>query len=605
MPQLLFEIGVEELPAAACYEAERQLPDLVRRHLGADPSRLFIGPRRLAALVEDLPERTADEWVKGPPVALRERAAAGFARKHGLDAEQLEERDGFLWARRPGVALADVFEQRLHAIVGGLAFSKSMTWGAPFRFSRPVRWLCALLDDEALLGRTTRGHRFTHGELELASAGAYAETLRGALVEPDAEERRRVIVGALDELGEWRDPLGKLAEVVHMVEWPLVHASSFDETYLRLPERLIVTAMQSHQRYFPLGGNRFALVANGGDAAVTVPGYTRVLEARLDDASFTFDRDVAVGIEGLADRLATITFFEGGGSFANKTERVVALVRELGGDEDALEAARLAKADQAAELVREFPDLEGHIGATYARLAGASDAVATAIDEHYLPDAADAPLPSTAAGRVVAAADKLDTLDVSFGLGHRPTGSRDPYGLRRAAIGVCRLADEGGLRVERRLLDEDVREFVEERYEGLLDVAVEFVRAARGAPLEAVGDVPALARLLAQLDEERLAAIHEIYTRAARIVGAAADDGAVDAALLSEPAERELFDAVAALDGSADVDELVALSPVVERFFTDVLVMDPDERLRANRLRLLRDVRDAVGRLGRLSELPL
>src|SRR5207253_8764648 len=218
---------------------------------------------------------------------------------------------------------------------------------------------------------------------------------------------------------------------------------------------------------------------------------------RLDDASFTFERDVASGIERLAERLGGITFFAGAGSFADKSERLRDLVGKLGGGEASLEAARLAKADQASELVREFPDLEGHIGAEYARLAGYPEAVCAAIEEQYLPDSAGGPLPETEAGKVVAAADKLDTLTVAFSLGHRPTGSRDPYGLRRAAIGLARLAVEGGLRIEGAMLEQDVRDFVEERLEGLLDVPVEFVRAARAGAADHLGAVAEPARFLA------------------------------------------------------------------------------------------------------------
>ncbi len=392
-----------------------------------------------------------------------------------------------------------------------------------------------------------------------------------------------------------------------MVEWPIVFGSEFDERFLRLPERVIVTAMQSHQRYFPLGANRFAVVAAGGDVDVTRPGYTQVLEARLEDAAFTFDRDVAVGIEELARRLERITFIEGGGTFADKAARLVELVERLGGGDDARKAARLAKADQASELVREFADLEGVIGAEYARLAGQPEAVCRAIAEQYLPDGADAPLPETEAGRVLSAADKIDTLTVSFSLGHRPTGSRDPYGLRRAAIGLCRLAVEGGLTIPHDVLAPEVREFVEERLEGYLDVPVEFVRAALQSDRPDLGAVAAHARFLAQQD---LAAVHEVYTRAARIVGDAADDEPVDDSLLKEPAEQELAEAVRAQpEPGTPAEELlewaVALAPVVATFFEDVLVMDPDERVKANRLRLLRDVRRAVGRLGDLSQIPL
>ena len=476
------------------------------------------------------------------------------------------------------------------------------------RFARPVRWFCEKLDGETLAGSgTSFGHRFTHGELDIASAQEYADALRAANVEPDAAERRRLIVEALDALGEWHDPLGKLEEVVYMVEWPLVFGSEFDERFLRLPERVIVTAMQSHQRYFPLGENRFAVVAAGGDVDVIRPGYTQVLDARLEDAAFTFDRDVAVGVDELAGRLDRITFIEGGGTFADKTARLVELVGQLGGDEHAREAAKLAKVDQASELVREFAELEGVIGAEYARLAGYPDDVCIAIAEHYLPDAADAPLPSTRAGRVLSAADRIDTLTVSFSLGHRPTGSRDPYGLRRAAIGLCRLAVEGGVPVSHELLAPDVREFVEERLEGLLDVPVEFVRAALQSEQPDIGAVAAQAQFLAVHD---LAAVHEVYTRAARIVGDAADDEPVDDSLLKEPAEQQLAEAVRAQPqaGTSNdrlLDWAVALAPVVAQFFDDVLVMDPDERVKANRLRLLRDVRRAVGRLGDLSQIPL
>ena len=278
------------------------------------------------------------------------------------------------------------------------------------------------------------------------------------------------------------------------MEWPTVLEGSFDERFLELPSRVVETAMQAHQRYFPLPGNRFGFVANGGDPDTVRRGNERVLEGRLEDAAFTFQRDVGDGIETLAQRLASITFFQGAGTYADKTERLVALVRELGGGASALEAARLAKADQAAELVREFPELEGHIGAEYARLAGAPEAVCIAIDEHYLPDGAEAPLPSTEAGRLVAAADKLDTLRTAFGLGHKPTGSRDPYALRRAAIGLVRLAIEGDVALP--LGDPDVRGFVEERLEGMLGVPVEVVRAARGAGREDLREVAALARFL-------------------------------------------------------------------------------------------------------------
>jgi glycyl-tRNA synthetase beta chain len=473
-----------------------------------------------------------------------------------------------------------------------------------------------MLNATRILGERSYGHRFSSGPLEIADAGGYAEALRAAGVEPDSEERRKQVVGALDGLGEWADPHGVLAEVVYLVESPVVLDCSFDERYLQLPSRVVETTIQHHIRAFPLGGNRFAFVANGGDPDTVRGGVENVVGGRLEDASFTFERDVKVGIDALAGRLGAITFFHGAGSFADKTERLAKLVEALGGGEAALEAARLAKADQASELVREFPELEGHVGAEYARLAGYPEAVCAAIDEQYLPDAADAALPTTETGRVLSAADKIDTLNVSFGLGHRPTGSRDPYGLRRAAIGVGRLAIEGNLSVPRELMDPEVVEFVEERFEGLLTAPVEYVRAARKAPVRDLGGVARLAEALAALPDERFGPIHTAYTRASRLAekeqGAAEE---LEPALLVEDAEAKVAQALervdpdiaAALDAgdfNAAVEAGAELGPLLDRFFEDVLVLADDRAVRANRLRLLLNVRDTLGRLGELSQIP-
>jgi glycyl-tRNA synthetase beta chain len=616
--KLLFEIGCEELPAAAVYEAEAQLPALVERHLGVAPERLFVGPRRLAVLVPGLEGETGSTWLKGPPAALRDKAAAGFAKRHGVAVEDLEERDGFLGVAVEAESLESVLPGRLDEIVRGLRFGKTMRWDdSGVRFARPVRWTCARLDDAAVDGHgtATRGHRFTHRELELRSADAYLDALRAADVEPDAAERERQIREGLDGLGPWGDPLRKLREVVHLVEKVVVLEGTFDERFLSLPTRVIETAMQSHQRYFPLGGNRFAIVANGGDADTVRTGNETVLEGRLDDATFTFERDVSAGIEALAARLDSIVYFAEVGTYADKTKRLTKLVDRLGGGDASREAARLAKADQAAELVREFPELQGYIGAEYAGLAGFPEAVCAAIAEHYLPDSAGGPLPTTEPGRVLAAADKLDALTVSLELGHRPTGSRDPYGLRRAAIGLCRLSTEGGLTIQRDLLAGEVGEFVEERFEGLIDVPVEFVRAARAATVRDLGSVARLAQALAALPDERLEPIHTAYIRASRLAEKEEAAASLDSELLTEPAEQEVAKALeqvepeiaAALDTGdyeAAVEAGAKLGPVLDRFFEEVLVMAEDAPTRQNRLRLLLDVRDTLGSLGDLAQIP-
>jgi tetrameric-type glycyl-tRNA synthetase beta subunit len=612
MPTLLLEIGCEELPAGACKEAEAQLPVLSERELGAEPTQIFVGPRRLALLFEDVAARTADTWIKGPPEALAKKAAAGFAKKHGVKADELIVRDGFLGIERSGQPLTEVLPERLEAIVRGLAFSKSMRWDDNgIRFARPVRWRLAKLDEETVVGETSFGHRFTHGSVEIPHAREYAGRLREADVEPDAAERRRQIVEGLDAIGGWSDPAGVLEEVVYLVEKVLVLEGGFDERFLQLPEQVVVTAMQSHQRYFPLGGNRFAFVANGGDPELVLAGNENVLEGRLDDASFTFERDVRRGIDELAEHLGAITFFKGAGTFADKTDRLRRLAGELGGGEASLEAARLAKADQASELVREFPDLEGYIGAEYARLAGYPEAVVAAIEEQYLPDSAGGPLPQTEAGKVLAAADKLDTLETSFSLGHKPSGSRDPYGLRRAAIGLNRLAVEGGLEIPRALLADEVREFVEERLEGLLDVPVEYVRAAKSSSAAGLGSVARLAESLhAERESPAFEGVYTVYDRAHRLAGKSADDAApeLDRSLLREDAEVALAEGLANVSIDGDTREALesgaTLAPLMEQFFEDVLVMDEDPAVRANRLRLLLDVRDTLGRLGDFSQIP-
>jgi glycyl-tRNA synthetase beta chain len=638
LSSLLLEIGCEELPASACREAEQQLEERWLPSLGGESGSVLVGPRRLAVHVTKLPERSPDQWVKGPPEHLRERAAAGFARKHGVGVDELEVRDGFLGVTIPGRPTVEALPARLDEIVRGFSFTKSMRWDeSGLRFARPVRWICAKLDAETVEGfsGSSFGHRFTHGEVEIPHADRYVDALRAAGVEPDAGERRRLVVEGLDRIGGWSDPAGVLEEVVYLVESPLVLEGSFDERFLELPPRVVVTAMQSHQRYFPLEGNRFAFVANGGDPETVRAGNERVLSGRLDDAHFTFERDVAKGIEGLAAELDAITFVAGAGSFADKAARLVELVTELGGGEASREAARLAKADQAAELVREFPDLEGHIGAEYAALTGFPEAVCAAVDEHYLPDAADGPLPQTEPGRVLAAAEKVDNLTVAFALGQRPTGSRDPHGLRRAAIGLCRLAVEGGLAIDVEalvkrdlalLVDQqaevtddpgDVADFVLERLEGLLEVPVEFVRAARESSVTELGAVARLARTLAaEADGDAFERAYVAYERANRLAGKA--DGAagtLDPALATDEAEQALIDAlgqasprieaaVAERDFAGALAAAAELGPPVDRFFEEVLVMADDASIRANRLRLLLDVRDAVGTLGNLSQIP-
>ena len=366
----------------------------------------------------------------------------------------------------------------------------------------------------------SRGHRFLGGEARIGSASTYLEDVRGVRVVADAAERRELITEGLDQGGEWIDPMDKLAEVTYLVEWPVVLEGSFDERYLLLPPRVPITAMQSHQRYFPVAGEggglapRFLFVANGAaKPEIVIAGNEEVLVGRLEDASFAYERDLDRGIEAMLAELGRVSFLEGGGSLADKIARVGELAEPLCDRNEAgedvriavLRAAELCKADLVSRLVSEFADLQGYAGSVYARQAGEPDQVCAAVEEHYMPVDAGGALPVGEAGALLSVADKVDTVAVAFALGHQPTGSRDPYGLRRAAAGTVAIVLERGyelglpdllgmsvaglvrqgLELKRKPLEAvpDAVEFILDRVEPVLlaeGVTVEEVRAARG-----------------------------------------------------------------------------------------------------------------------------
>jgi glycyl-tRNA synthetase beta chain len=635
VPDLLVEIGCEELPAAACRQAEAQLPELLaaglaRAGLEAVERRVHVAPRRLAALAFGLPpERAAERSeVRGPREDAPEQALAGFARKHRLDPARLERRDGFVWAVSDGAAtpLEELVPDVVSGLVEGIQFSKSMRWEGG-RFSRPIRWLVVKVDDAVVpmrlaglaSGETTSGHRYEGGHTRLGTAATYLDDLRAVRAMAAAGERRAAIVAGLDGAGPWKDPGGKLDEVVYLVEWPVVLQGRFEERYLELPERVVVTAMQSHQRYFPVrrvGAElepRFLFVGNGGDPDIVRAGNEEVLVGRLDDAAFAYRRDLERGIGAMAAELGRVSFLEGSGSLADKVLRLDPIVRRIcarnGVADDvrdaAVRAAALCKADLVSGLVSEFAALEGYAGSVYARAAGEDEAVCTAIEEHHRPVDAGGELPESPAGAVLAIADKADTLAVAFRLGLEPTGSRDPYGLRRAAAGVVAIAlARGHLLDPGELVGERATAFLLDRVEPLLldeGVTVEEVRAARGSGATEPVDVAALARALHAFAGPERDAVRDAYNRCVRIA-AETPPGPLADALLQEPGERELAAALASAPQT--LAQAAALAPAVDRFFAEVLVMAPDEPVRANRLRLVANVAAALRRLGDFAQLP-
>ncbi len=462
-----------------------------------------------------------------------------------------------------------------------------------------------------------------------------------------------------------------LSEAIYLAEWPSVARGSFDERHLRLPDEVLVTAMQSHQRYFPLrdaGGGllpAFLYVSNGDPAAapLVTRGNERVLDGRLDDAEFAYDRDLAEGLPAMAERLGAVVFHEKLGSLADKAGRLGGLVAALAsgqaraagasgnGSGDSMaetlrtSAARLAKADLVSQIVIEFPVLQGTMGGLYAEAGGLGDAVARAVGEHYRPLSATAPLPATVAGALLAVADKLDNIAGAWVAGEKPSGSRDPYGLRRAAMGIVRIALEYSLRfpltgllasavdqfelqgieidaARRAAVVEETAAFVRERLQVLLlDEGLPFpsVEAAMAAPASDLASLASRARVFTamagrEVFEDAVVAYNRCSALAAKDPAAGAR--AVDPALFADDAERELhaaleaargplLDALGNLELESAVGAAAGLRPAVDRYFDAVLVMDPDEAVRANRLAQLAAVTGLIGRIGEFSRLPL
>ncbi|TLM70281.1 MAG: glycine--tRNA ligase subunit beta, partial [Actinobacteria bacterium] len=495
---LVFEIGVEEIPSAPLYAAIEQLKTdasaaLKAARLGYEHLETHGAPRRLTLYVTRLAERSEDlsERVKGPAAKAAfdadgkpTKAAEGFARSRGIDVAALELVEGddgayvYATVEQPGRAAAEVLPGLLAGVCEGIDWPKSMRWGSgETRFVRPVRWLAAVLGDDVVpvefagltAGRATYGHRFlTGGPIEIASAEQYSSVARIGLFVYDQAERARLVREGVDAAavaagGRAVVPEKTFAEVVNLVEWPTVVTGHFDTDFLEVPREVLETAMESHQRYFPVETADGALtnafiVAHNGDperSAEIVAGHERVIRARLADATFFYREDLKSPLEANVARLDTIVFQEKLGTLGRKVARMEALAGALadlaGADAgvraEAVRAAHLAKADLVSHVVVEMPALQGVMGRYYALASGEGEAVATAIVEHYRPRFAGDQVPSTAAGRLASAADKLDTIVGIFAIGQGPTGAGDPFALRRAALGILAMVTEGGLAV--------------------------------------------------------------------------------------------------------------------------------------------------------------
>ncbi|MES1945511.1 glycine--tRNA ligase [Salinisphaera sp. PC39] len=684
---LLLEIGTEELPPKALDRLARALADGVASGLdeaGVDrgKARALSSPRRLAVLVEAVAEAAADRRIErlGPPVASAydadgnpTKAAEGFARSCGVDIAELETRDTDKGERlayagtEAGRALSELLPEIAAGAARALPVPKRMRWGdSETTFVRPVHWVTALHGDRVIeltlfdcrAGRVTRGHRFHHPEpIELPNADDYIERLRNpgyVLVDPEARReavREQVAARAGEAGGRALVDDDLLAEVCALVEWPVALAGRFEDRFLALPREVLISTLEGHQRYFPVEDDNgsllpaFVTVANieSREPQRVIAGNERVVRPRLADALFFWEQDRRQGLAKLADGLARVTFQRDLGSLAAKSERVAELAGRLAGaasaDADAVaRAATLAKADLLTEMVGEFPELQGTMGRYYALEAGEPENVAIALEEQYLPRAAGGPIPATPAGRALALADKLDTLAGIFALGKRPSGEKDPFALRRAALGVLRISIEGGLSFGLRdtlahavatqpvTVDADtvVAELVDfhrdrlRAYYAERGIGAEAFEAVAAHGLDDPRDfdrrLQAIRTFMAESAARTLCAAHK---RVRNILKDRADEAApVVPDLLVEPAERALHADVERLapelQARSDAGEytealrrLAELGPAVDAFFDDVLVMAEDDKIRENRLALLAALDTQCRAVADISRLPV
>ena len=663
---LLFEIGTEEIPAHVMPHLLEDLAQLaetmLKEHrLSYEKVRTLGTPRRAALIVTGLAERQEDvnTETRGPSVAIAfdadgnpTKAGAGFARGQGVDPSALIQRDGYVYAsvHESGAATAELLTSLLPDLVRAIPLPNSMRWGdLDFRFIRPIRWFVALYGTEIVpftlagvtSGNHSRGHRtLAPADFVITSAADYEAACEKAYIIVDPERRRAMICEQITETAKACGGTAEitpdlLEEVLYLVEYPTALSGSFEEKYLALPAEAVITPMRDHQRYFPVKAAdgsllpAFITVRNGGKAHLDVVahGNERVLRARLADAQFFFDEDRRKSLAEHREKLKTVVFQRGLGSMYEKTERLMALttaiVEEMAAGDadgtalaDARRAAELSKADLVTGMVTEFTELQGIMGREYALLDGESSAVARAIDEQYMPRFAGDELPQTPLGVALSVADKIDNIVGTFSQGRIPTGSQDPFGLRRQALGlVLMLIEQESTMLLSDLVDEACDLYDLEEFRDKMQVYVaDFIRlrlknvlSERGVrydvqeavlgDVDLVADVPVRAayveRLLASEGGEALV---QSFVRVGNIARSVTG-GTVDPALFKAEEEGALLSAyqaaaAARAEGEDTLPTEQALGRAIDTFFDAVMVMDKDARVKENRLSLLKMIDD-------------
>lgn len=646
MSKYLLEIGVEELPYKFITSAETQLKESFHKFLEnnkiefSDIS-VLTTPRRLAVIVDGLADSQPDSTkvFKGPikKIAYDEngnltKAGEGFANKNGINPNDLYVEDDYVMAKveTKGKSTKDVLVENIPNIILKLQGSHFMRWADhEEKFSRPIRWMVSIYNNEELKikildiesTKFSRGHRSYEKPIEINNPDEYKAKLKEGFVIVDQNERRAKIVelanSKASEIGATtRISDDLLEEVTNICEWPVPVICNFDEQYLDIPDEVTITVMESHQRYFALFKdgkltNNFITIANyiGNEFENIKAGNLRVIKARLDDAVFFVKNDTKKKLEEYVENLKGMTFQKGMGSVYDKTQRLIKLskqlCKELGvNDTDVVRTAFLCKADLATHLVFEFTELQGYIGSDYARISGENENVVQGIKEHYFPLNADSELAKGIEGQIVGIADKIDNICAVFASGKKPTGSSDPLGVRRAALGIIKTIIENHLEINlsnliRTTLEllpvdvdcvKDVEEFIIQRLTIFLadTYKKDLLEACLiGNPLEKLSDYMKRVQVISEFDNPLMI---ENANRIIRILKESSFDS-VDESLFQYDEERNLYNAVKTVKYTEDYSEylkqLVGLNSKIDAFFEKVLVMDKDEKIKNNRIGLL------------------
>lgn len=652
MSKYLLEVGVEELPYKFIPMAISQLENGFKNFLESnkvkfDNIKVMATPRRLAVLVEGLSTTQPDveKVVKGPiaKVAFDEnnnltKAGEGFAKKNGVNPQDLYVEDNYVYAKIliKGKNTKELLQENVPTIFSKLQGPHFMRWGNnDVKFSRPIRWVLSILDNEEVKIRIidkdssniTNGHRFSKQNIVINNPDEYVDKLKDACVIVDQEERKERILELTKKEADKLNAITKISddlleEVTFLCEYPVAVVCNFDEAFLTIPQEVAVTVMETHQRYFALYTkdgkltNKFITITNyvGNEFENIKAGNLRVIKARLDDAVFFFNEDTKRPLESYVENLKGMTFQKGMGSVYDKTQRIVKLSEEisseLGINKPSIKrTAELCKADLATNLVFEFTELQGFIGADYARVSGESSEVAEGIKEHYFPLNADSETAQSIEGQVVGIADKIDTICAVFVSGKKPTGSSDPLGVRRAALGIIKTILEHNLKLDvSKLIDEtlallpmkgDVKKDVEEFFVQRLIIFLNNDYSKNA--LEACSTTNPCKDFCDYL--ERVKAIsagvdEKLVENANRVLRILKDEvsSEIKPELFVLDAEKELYKTINSITFNGDykkyLNDLTEINPAVTKFFDDVLVMDKDEKIKNNRLALLKSLKN-------------